>query len=104
MRLLKINERDDMFKNFVFDFWAWWGFFAQFLFMMSFAVQWYKSEKLKQSHLPNEFWYLRLAASLMLIVYVVKKQDLVFFIGVIIQSAIYIRNIILIKNGDQANA
>ncbi len=92
-----------MFKNFVFDFWAGWGFFAQFLFMMSFVVQWYKSEKLKQSYLPNEFWYLRLVASLMLIVYVIKKQDLVFFIGVVLQSAIYIRNIILIKNGDERN-
>ena len=89
-----------MFKHIVLDFWICWGFFAQFLFMMSFVVQWYKSEKLKQSHLPSEFWYLRLVASLMLLVYVLKRQDLVFFVGVILQSVIYIRNIILIKNSD----
>lgn len=92
-----------MFPHFVFDFWAGWGFFAQFVFMMSFVVQWYKSEKLKQSHLPNEFWYLRLVASVMLLVYVIKKQDLVFFVGVILQSAIYVRNIVLIKRGEERN-
>ncbi len=92
-----------MFKNFVFDFWTGWGFFAQFLFLMSFVVQWYKSEKLKQSYLPSEFWYLRLVASLMLLFYVFKKQDLVFFVGVVLQSAIYVRNIILIKAGDEKN-
>lgn len=88
-------------QHFVVDFWTIWGFAAQFLFMMSFVVQWYKSEKLKQSYLPIEFWNLRLVASVMLLVYVFKRQDLVFFVGVIFQVIIYIRNIILIRRTDE---
>jgi lipid-A-disaccharide synthase-like uncharacterized protein len=79
------------------DFWTIWGFFAQFVFFLSFAVQWYKSEKLKQSHLPLEFWQLRILGSLMLIIYVLERRDIVFLTALVLQIVIYIRNIHLMK-------
>ena len=85
-----------LFNHFPVDLWTVWGFTAQGLFFASFLVQWYKSEKVKISYLPKEFWYLRLTASIMLIVYVFQRQDLVFLIGTILQIIIYARNINLI--------
>ena len=90
-----------MSKLFVVDIWTLWGFIAQFLFFFSFVVQWYKSEKKKESYLPIEFWYLRLIASLMLFVYVFQRRDLVFFISVLLQMILYMRNINIMKKNDR---
>lgn len=84
--------------GFQIDLWTIWGFVAQFLFFGSFVVQWWKSEKAKKSYIPIEFWIIRLAASLMLVVYVYVRRDLVFMVSLVLQMAIYIRNIYLIKN------
>lgn len=83
--------------GFTFDLWTVWGLVAQGLFFSSFVVQWYKSEQAQKSHLPREFWYLRLAGSLMLIVYVFQRRDLVFLTSVILQIMIYLRNIRLLQ-------
>lgn len=83
------------------DFWTVWGFIAQFVFFSSFLVQWYKSEKKKKSHLPIEFWYLRLLGSLMLFIYVFERRDLVFFVAIFLQVIIYLRNISLIKQAGE---
>ncbi|RLC34394.1 hypothetical protein DRH14_03100 [Candidatus Shapirobacteria bacterium] len=86
-----------MFKQFQLDWWTVWGFGAQFLFLSSFLVQWWKSEKKKESFLPIEFWYLRLLASLMLVIYVVVRKDIVFMVTLFLQMIIYSRNIVLYK-------
>lgn len=75
-----------------------WGLLAQGVFFLSFVVQWYKSEKKGKSHLPIEFWLLRLTASVMLLIYVINRQDLVFLVSTVLQIGIYIRNIKLMKN------
>ena len=77
------------------DAWTIFGFIAQFLFFLSFVVQWYKSERLKRSYLPKEFWWIRLVASLVMAVYVIHRRDIVFLMGVVLQIAIYLRNIYL---------
>ena len=87
--------------GFIIDFWTLWGLAAQGLFFFSFIVQWYKSEKIQESHLPLEFWYLRLVASVMLFVYVLQRRDLVFFIATVLQSVIYLRNISLMKKDEK---
>lgn len=79
------------------DFWTMWGFFGQFFFLLSFVVQWYHSEKKKISHLPPDFWYLRIFASFWLIVYVIVRKDLVFLAALVLQLIIYFRNIYLIR-------
>lgn len=83
--------------GFTIDFWTIWGLAAQGLFFGSFVVQWLKSEKAKTSHLPIEFWYIRLMGSAMTLVYVIVRKDLVFLLATILQSIIYVRNIHLMK-------
>lgn len=83
--------------GFTIDFWTIWGLAAQGLFFGSFVIQWWKSEKTKESHLPAEFWYLRLAGSVMLFAYVLERRDLVFLITIVLQVLIYVRNISLMR-------
>ncbi|MBP9816391.1 lipid-A-disaccharide synthase N-terminal domain-containing protein [Candidatus Woesebacteria bacterium] len=90
-----------MLFGFKIDFWTLWGLVAQGLFFLSFIVQWYKSEKVQESHLPVEFWYLRLLASVMLFSYVLVRRDLVFFVATILQSLIYMRNISLMRKNEK---
>jgi len=80
------------------DLWTVWGLVAQGVFFLSFVVQWIVSEKEKKSIIPIQFWILRIVASLLLIVYVVVRRDFVFFVSLILQIVIYLRNISLIKN------
>ncbi len=87
--------------GFVIDLWTIWGLLAQGLFFLSFVVQWYKSEKIQESHLPIEFWYVRIAASVMIFVYVLQRHDLVFLIATVLQVFIYIRNISLMKKNEK---
>lgn len=79
------------------DFWTLWGLFGQFFFFLSFVLQWYRSEKKKRSYLPIDFWYMRIFASVISIVYVIVRKDLVFFISLLLQMGIYLRNIYLIR-------
>ena len=70
-------------------------------FLASFVVQWYHSEKQKMSVLPVDFWYLRIFASLWLIVYVIIRKDAVFLFALVLQLGIYWRNIHLIRKNAQ---
>ena len=90
-----------MIYGFKIDFWTLWGFVAQFFFLLSFVVQWYHSEKKKMSHLPIDFWYLRIFASVWLIVYVIVRKDAVFLLATVLQMGIYLRNIHLIRKNAQ---
>lgn len=83
--------------DFKIDLWTLWGLTAQFLFFLSFVVQWYKSEKAKVSFIPVEFWIMRMVATVMLVVYVYQRRDIVFLLSSILQMIIYSRNIWLIK-------
>lgn len=87
--------------GFKIDFWTVWGFFGQMFFLLSFVVQWYHSEKKKMSYLSVDFWYLRIFASLWLIVYVIVRKDAVFLFALILQLGIYWRNIHLIRKNAQ---
>jgi lipid-A-disaccharide synthase-like uncharacterized protein len=60
------------------------------------VVQWIASEKRKQSHVPEIFWYLSLIGSIILLVYSLHKNDLVFIAGFTLNGLIYVRNLHLI--------
>ena len=87
-----------IFNFFHVDLWTVWGLAAQFLFFLSLVIQWHQSEKAKRSVIPKSFWSLRLAGSLMLIVYAVYRRDAVFSLVAVLQIFIYLRNIALLKN------
>jgi lipid-A-disaccharide synthase-like uncharacterized protein len=78
------------------NFWVALGLFGQSLFMMRFVFQWIHSERAKRSVMPEIFWYLSLGGGIIVLVYAVHKQDLVFILSQAFGSIIYIRNIQLI--------
>lgn len=77
------------------DYWTLFGFGAQFIFLMRFAVQWFHSEKQKKSVIPMSFWYLSIVGAILILIYAIKRGDPVFIVGQFFALTIYIRNIIL---------
>lgn len=90
------------------DPWVLFGFLAQFIFFLRFVIQWIASEKEKKSIIPVAFWYLGIVGSLMILIYSIKREDIVFVVGSIFNVLIYLRNIVLInkniKNTKSPNA
>ena len=94
------NNRIDvelLFKNEAIPFWLLaLGIVSQIVFTLRFVYQWLYSEKQGKSVLPMGFWLLSLAGSLLILTYAVFRRDPVLFIGHILGSIIYIRNLILL--------
>lgn len=78
--------------------WILFGFLAQFVFFLRFVVQWWESEKKKQSVIPIGFWHLSIVGSLMILVYSIKRSDIVFTTASVLNIIIYVRNLMLLKN------
>lgn len=81
--------------NIAIDAWVVFGFLAQFVFFLRFAVQWWASEKEKKSVIPVSFWYLSIIGSIMILIYAIKRADIVFITAQFLALFIYIRNIML---------
>ena len=85
--------------------WVLIGLFGQALFMMRFVVQWIASERVKQSIVPQTFWYFSLGGGVILFMYALHQQDIVFTLGQGLGLLIYLRNLYFIhrkqpeKNG-----
>ncbi|MEK7698969.1 MAG: lipid-A-disaccharide synthase N-terminal domain-containing protein [Planctomycetota bacterium] len=78
------------------NFWVIIGFIGQFLFGSRFFVQWIVSEKRGESVIPEIFWYLSMAGSMILMIYALYRRDPVFIVGQCSGLFIYARNIMLI--------
>ncbi len=88
----------ELFKNEAIPTWLLiWGSVAQVIFTLRFVYQWMYSEKNKESTLPFGFWLLSLIGSLMILAYAIWRRDPVLFVGHILGTVIYIRNLILLK-------
>ena len=72
------------------------GFFAQFVFFLRFAVQWYESEKRGKSQVPVAFWWLSIAGAIMILVWATLTKNLVIGTANVLQLGIYGRNLMLI--------
>ncbi len=77
-------------------FWFIVGFTGQVIFGGRFILQWIVSEYKKRSHVPVAFWYISLVGSLILLSYAVHRKDLVFILGLSLNTLIYVRNLHLI--------
>jgi lipid-A-disaccharide synthase-like uncharacterized protein len=77
--------------------WTLVGLFGQAMFMMRFIMQWIASERAKQSVMPEIFWYFSLGGGLIVLIYAIHQQDLVFILGQGLGVFIYLRNIYFIQ-------
>jgi lipid-A-disaccharide synthase-like uncharacterized protein len=79
-----------------FNIWVLIGLFGQAMFMMRFVVQWIASERVKQSIVPQTFWYFSLGGGVILFIYALHQQDIVFTLGQGLGLFIYLRNLYFI--------
>ena len=84
-----------------FQVWDAVGWVGQALFTLRVVVQWWASERAGRSVVPRSFWWISLAGSLALVVYVIHRQDPVFLAGVSINTAIYVRNLVLVAREER---
>lgn len=71
------------------------GIISQLTFTLRFIYQWIYSEKNKESSLPIGFWIISISGSILILIYSIYRYDPVLFIGHIIGSFIYARNIFI---------
>jgi lipid-A-disaccharide synthase-like uncharacterized protein len=77
-------------------FWFLIGLAGQMIFGFRFVLQWIASEYKKRSHVPVAFWYISILGSLVLLTYSIHRKDLVFMLGLSLNTLIYVRNLHLI--------
>jgi len=87
-----------LFKNEAIPLWLLLlGSIAQIIFTLRFVYQWIYSEKNKESSLPFGFWLLSLIGSLLILIYAILREDPVLLAGHLMGSAIYFRNILILR-------
>lgn len=69
------------------------GGIGQLLLNLRYVYQWYHSEKANESILPLGFWLLSLAASVLVVVYSLHRNDPVLLVAQSLGIIVYVRNI-----------
>ncbi|MFH0783108.1 MAG: lipid-A-disaccharide synthase N-terminal domain-containing protein [Pseudomonadota bacterium] len=72
-----------------------WGLAGQIVFTFRFILQWFYSEKKKQSILPIDFWIFSIIGSVMVLSYAIIRRDQVIFVGQLFGFIVYFRNSLL---------
>ncbi|MFV0572567.1 MAG: lipid-A-disaccharide synthase N-terminal domain-containing protein [Xanthomarina gelatinilytica] len=86
-----------LFKNEAIPFWLLaLGIVSQVVFTLRFVYQWIYSERRKKSALPLGFWILSLFGSTLILTYAIFRKDPVLFVGHVLGTVIYIRNLVLL--------
>ena len=86
-----MNEMLDSLRN----PWILLGFAGQAVFSLRFLVQWIESERAGRSVVPDSFWYLSIAGSMLLLGYALWRRDVVFTLGQSMGFVVYARNLAL---------
>ncbi len=76
--------------------WIFFGLTAQSMYLLRFLIQWIASERVRQSIVPETFWYFSVAGGAMLFVYAAHRADPVIMLGQLLGLIVYARNIYLI--------
>lgn len=76
--------------------WVAIGLAGQVLFFGRMLVQWIVSERKRQSHIPESFWWYSLLGGILLFTYFAWRQDPIGVLGQTSGVVIYARNIRLI--------
>jgi lipid-A-disaccharide synthase-like uncharacterized protein len=80
--------------------WLTIGLIGQAMFSVRWIAQWIASEKMKQSTVPESFWYLSFTGGLMVLCYGIYKIDPVIILGQF-GLFIYARNLLFIMKSKQ---
>ena len=83
--------------------WKMVGWLGNAVFFSRFFVQWYATEKKKRIVVPQAFWWLSLAGSLLLLVYSLHKNDSVFIFSFAFTWIPYIRSLMIHRRYKQAH-
>ena len=75
--------------------WILLGLIGQVVFSARFLVQWIESERAGRSVVPDSFWWLSIAGSMLLLVYALWRRDPVFVLGQSAGFVIYARTLAL---------
>jgi lipid-A-disaccharide synthase-like uncharacterized protein len=75
------------------------GMIGNLTFSMRFLVQWWASERRGESVIPVSFWYWSIGGSIVMCLYFIFRRDPVGILAYLPNSAIYIRNLMLIRKG-----
>jgi len=75
--------------------WTWLGIaiVGQSIWSSRFLVQWWHSERTRQSHFPPAFWGLSLAGNGLLLAYALHLWDAVLVAGLVLGPVVQIRNL-----------
>jgi lipid-A-disaccharide synthase-like uncharacterized protein len=84
--------------------WLLIGLAGNALFFSRFMVQWIASERAGQSYMPNAFWWLSIAGSVVLLLYAIHRRDPVFTLAYLPNCIVYVRNLMLIRKRERENA
>jgi lipid-A-disaccharide synthase-like uncharacterized protein len=87
--------------------WSVWkvaGWLGNAVFFSRFFVQWYATEKRKQVVVPQAFWWLSLVGSVTLLAYSLHQQDSVFIFAYAFTWIPYIRNLVIHRRNQAAQA
>ena len=76
--------------------WLIVGFGGQGLFFGRWIVQWFRSERKRESTIPLAFWYFSLIGGLITLAYAIHRRDPVFITGQAVGTLVYLRNLMLI--------
>ena len=82
-------------------FWTVFGLTGNILFTSRFVVQWYASERLKQSVIPKNFWHLSLVGGVIQLIYALHLGAVPIILGYLLPPVIAARNLVLIARHGQ---
>lgn len=80
--------------------WLSLGLLGQALFSARWIIQWFVTEKTRQSTMPSIFWYLSLLGGLLVFAYGLHKMDPVIILGQF-GIIIYARNLFFIRQAQR---
>ena len=90
------------------DPWARWlavfGVLGQAIFFGRWIIQWISSERRRESHVPEMFWWFSLTGAAMLFTYFVLRHDIVGMLGQGVGWTVYCRNLYLIRAAKHRSA
>lgn len=84
--------------------WVLVGLGGQLAFAGRWLIQWWVSEKRRESHIPASFWWTSMVAGAILFAYFAWRQDLVGVLGQTSGIVVYARNIRLIRKKARRDA